>query len=46
MAWPLSGIQSETRGLAIGSHVKSLALRGKLYHAVQKYEKESQEKKK
>lgn len=33
-------------GFAIGGHVKSLALRGKLHHAMQKYEKESREKKK
>ncbi|MCM1256463.1 MAG: WecB/TagA/CpsF family glycosyltransferase [Roseburia sp.] len=36
----------KSEGLAIGSHVKSLALRGKLHHAMQKYQKESQEKKK
>lgn len=35
-----------SEGLAIGSHVKSLALRGKLYHAMQKYQKESRENKK
>ncbi len=40
------GYNRKPEGIAIGSHVKSLALRGKLYHAVQKYEKESQEKKK
>ncbi len=41
-----AGYNRRSEGLAIGNHVKSLALRGKLYHAMQKYEKESQEKKK
>jgi len=33
-------------GFAIGKKVKSLALQGKLHHTMQKYQKESQEKKK
>lgn len=35
----------KAQGLAVAKYAKGLALRGKLYHAMQKYRKESQEKK-
>lgn len=38
--------QKKSEGFAFGKKVKSLALQGKLHHAMQKYQKESQEKKK
>lgn len=40
------GYNRKSEGLAPFMNVKSLALRGKFYHAMQKYQKESQENKK